>query len=81
MAKLVKPIWKTHWPEMAERSKGVRKAFGLSDDNVVYDDTALPYDWYDAVKSGTAADLTTCSAAVLPIEKSEDGGVFVSQKL
>ena len=74
-----KTYMENNWPEMAQKSKGVRKAFGLSDDDVVYDDTALPYDWYDAVKSGTAADLTACSAAVLPKEKSEGGGVFVSR--
>ena len=67
-----------HWPEMAERSKGVRRAYGLSEDDLVHDSTSLPYDWYDAVKSGTSSDLTTCSAAVLPIEKSA-GGVFVSR--
>lgn len=67
-----------HWPEMAARSKGVRRAYGLSEGDVVYDSTSLPYDWFDAVKAGTSADLTTCSAAVLPVEKS-DGGVFVSR--
>ena len=67
-----------NWPEMAERSKGVRKAFGLSENDVVYDSNTLGYDWYDSAKSGTAADLTTCSAAMLPIEKS-DGGVYVSR--
>ena len=73
-----KPYMELHWPEMAERSKGVRKAYGLSEGDVVYDSTSLPYDWYDANKSGTQADLTTCSAAMLPVEKS-DGGVYVSR--
>ncbi len=73
-----KSYMELHWPEMAERSKGVRRAYGLSEDDVVYDSNSLPYDWYDAKKSGTSADLTTCSAVMLPIEKS-DGGVFVSR--
>jgi len=45
---------------------------------VAYDSTTLPFDWYEVPKSETQMDLTTCSAALLPIEKS-DGGVFVSR--
>jgi len=73
-----KAYMEMHWPEMAERAKGVRRVYGLSEDDVVYDPNTLGYDWYDSAKSGTAADLTTCSAAMLPIEKS-DGGVYVSR--
>ena len=73
-----KAYMEMHWPEMAERAKGVRRAYGLSEYDVVYDSNSLPYDCYDAAKSGTVADLTTCSAVILPIEKS-DGGVFVSR--
>ena len=58
-----------HWPEMAERAKGVRRAYGLSEGDVVYDPYTLADDWYDAAKSGTAAHLMACSAAMLPVEK------------
>lgn len=68
-----------HWPEMAARSKGVRKAYGLSENDVVYDATSLPYDWLDPQRDNTQADLTTCSATILPTEKTENGGVFVSR--
>jgi hypothetical protein len=73
-----KSYMEQNWPEMAERSKGVSRAYGLSEQDVVFDSNTLAYDWYDAMKGGTSADLTTCSAALLPIEKS-DGGVFVSR--
>ena len=73
-----KAYMEEHWPQMAARAKGVRKAYGLPEDDVVYDSNTLGYDWYDSVKGGTAADLTTCSAAMLPVEKS-DGGVYVSR--
>jgi len=73
-----KAYMEQHWPEMAERSKGVRRAYGLSENDVVFDSNSLPYDWYDALKGGSQMDLTTCSAALLPIEKS-NGGVFVSR--
>lgn len=73
-----KTYMETNWPEMAERAKGVRRAYGLSEDDVVYDSNTLSCDLYDAVKRGSNADLTTCSAAMLPVEKS-DGGVFVSR--
>lgn len=66
-----------HWPNMLERSKGVLKAFGLPENDVVHDATALPYDWYDVMR-GASLEGNTCSAAVLPIEKS-DNGVFVSR--
>jgi len=69
---------KTNWPQMAERSKGVRRAFGLPDSDTEHDLTALPFDWYDA-KRGRDLGANTCSAAVLPIEKSKDGGVFTSR--
>ncbi len=68
----------SNWPQMAARSKGVLRAYGLSAEDVVHDATALPYDWYDSVR-GAELGANTCSAAVLPIEKSKDGGVFVSR--
>jgi hypothetical protein len=68
----------TNWPAMLERSQGVLRAYGLPDNDVVHDPTALPFDWYDAVR-GRDLGAHTCSAAVLPIEKSENGATFVSR--
>jgi len=77
-ARARKQYMETNWPQMAERTKGVRKAYGLPEDDVVYDTTALPFDWYDAVR-GADLGANTCSAAVLPVEKSKNGGVFTSR--
>ena len=33
-----------NWPQMAERAKGVRRAFGLPEDDLEYDALSLPYD-------------------------------------
>ncbi len=66
-----------NWPEMAQRCRGVLRAFGLRADDVVYDPSALPFDWYDAAR-GRDLGANTCSAAVLPIEKS-NGATFVSR--
>ncbi len=68
----------TNWPQMAERSKGVLRAYGLPADDVVHDATALPIDFYDEVRGRTLGG-NTCSAAVLPIEKSASGAVFTSR--
>lgn len=68
----------TNWPQMAEQSKGVHRAFGLSDTDVVHDSTALPLDWHDAKRGRDLGD-NSCSAAVLPIEKSKNDGVFTSR--
>ena len=73
-----KKYMETNWPQMAERSKGVLRAFGLPETDVVHDPTALPFDWYDAER-GRELGANTCSAAVLPIEKSTNGGVFTSR--
>ena len=67
-----------NWPAMLERSQGVLRAYGLPADDVVHDATALPYDWYDTSR-GRSLEGNTCSAAVLPIEKSENGATFVSR--
>ncbi len=67
----------TNWPQMLERTKGVLRAYGLPENDVVYDATTLPYDWYDEVLGAHGVD--TCSAAVLPIEKSMNGATFVSR--
>jgi len=68
----------TNWYQMAERSKGVLRAYGLPEDDVVHDVTALPIDFYDEVRGRTLGG-NTCSAAVLPIEKSASGAVFTSR--
>ena len=67
-----------NWPAMLQRSQGVLRAYGLPSDDVVHDATALPYDWYDTSR-GRSLEGNTCSAAVLPIEKSENGATFVSR--
>jgi len=66
-----------NWPSMLERSKGVLRAFGFPEDDNVHDATQLPFDFYD-YNEGGQLDFNTCSAAVLPIEKS-NGGTFVSR--
>jgi hypothetical protein len=70
-----------NWPSMLERSKGVLRAFGLPADDVIHDATQLPFDFYDYTEGGSIK-FNTCSAAVLPIEKSSNGGssTFVSRK-
>ncbi len=69
--------FRRNWPAMLERSQGVLQAFGLPKDDVVYDATSLPFDWYDAQR-GKDLGANTCSAAVLPIEKS-NGATYVSR--
>ena len=63
-----KTYMEMHWPEMAERERCPKGIWSIYEDDVVYDSNTLAYDWYDAAKSGTSADLTTCSAAMLPVE-------------
>ncbi len=49
-----KTYMEMHWPEMAERAKGVRRAYGLSEDDVVYDSrTPWPTIGMMRQKSGT----------------------------
>ena len=68
-----------NWPAMLERSKGVLRAFGIPEQDIVHDATQLPFDFYGYSK-GRSLDFNTCSAAVLPIEKSKNnGGPFVSR--
>lgn len=69
-----------HWPQMLEKSQGVLRAFGLPADDVVYDATALEFDFYDWVRGATLG-ANTCSAAVLPIEKSANNATFISHNL
>jgi hypothetical protein len=71
--------FRRNWPAMYERSKGVLRAFGLSQDDCIHDASSLPYDWYDVTK-GLEGGYSACSANVLPIEKSETGeGVFTAR--
>ena len=51
-----------NWPAILQRAQGVLRAFGLPEDDVVYDGTSLPFDWYD-VRRGGSLDMNTCSAA------------------
>ncbi len=67
-----------NWPQMLERSRGVQRAYGLPENDVVYDATCLPFDWYDEAR-GRDLGANTCSAAVLPIEKSNVGATYVSR--
>jgi len=68
----------TNWPQMLERSKGVQRAFGLPENDVVYDATCLPFDWYDE-KRGADLGANTCSGVVLPIEKTKAGATYTSR--
>ena len=74
-----KAYMEMHWPEMEERAKGVRKAYGLDDNDVVYDAYSLPFDWYDASTTGSLGGRNTCSHLVLPIEKSENGHMLTGR--
>jgi hypothetical protein len=77
-AKARKAYLAKNWPHMLERSKGVLRAYGLPEDDVVYDATSLPFDWYDVGK-GSSLDLVTCSAALLPHEKTDTGTTYISR--
>lgn len=69
-----------HWPAINERSKGARRAYGIAEDDNLYDASALPYDLYDIARGATMSGITTCSGLVLPKEKTEDGkSVFVGR--
>ncbi|TWT60933.1 carcinine hydrolase/isopenicillin-N N-acyltransferase family protein [Rubinisphaera italica] len=67
-----------NWPEMLEKSKGVLKAYGLDEDDVIFDGTTLPYDFYDSTR-GVSLGANTCSAVVLPCEKTDTGATFASR--
>ena len=69
---------KRNWPAMLAKTKGILRAYGLPEDDIEHDATQLTFDFYDVMK-GSKLDFNTCSAAVLPKEKSKDGGVFVSR--
>lgn len=69
-----------NWPSMNERSRGVRRAFGIAENDDWYDASGLPYDLYDVAYSSPVGPKTMCSGLVLPKEKTEDGkGVFVGR--
>jgi hypothetical protein len=71
--------FRRNWPAMYERSKGALRAFGLPEDDCIHDASSLPCDWYDVTK-GTHLAYSSCSASILPIEKSETGkGVFTAR--
>lgn len=72
-----KEYFECNWPQMSQRCRGVLRAFDLTQDDVVHDPSALPFDWYDATR-GKDLGANTCSAAVLPIEKSA-GATYVSR--
>lgn len=68
-----------NWPSMNERAKGVRRAFGIEENDNSADASGLPFDLYD-VQSGASIDVNMCSALVLPKEKTGDGkSVFVGR--
>ena len=64
---------------MNERSKGIRRAFDLAEDDNVHDACSLPYDVYDSIR-GQALTFASCSGLVLPIEKSDTHeGVYTAR--
>lgn len=67
-----------NWPEMLAQAEGVLRAYGLPEDDAVFDGTALPFDFYDMAKGGRL-DFNTCSAVVLPHEKTDTGATYVSR--
>lgn len=67
-----------NWPQMLAQSKGVLRAYGLSEYETTFDATALPYDFYDLQKGGRL-DFNTCSAVVLPQELTQTGATYVSR--
>jgi len=72
-------FFQRNWPAMNERSKGVRRAYGLPEDDNIHDASNLPYDYFDTVR-GKSLSFGACSAVVLPGEKSNNGkGVFVAR--
>ena len=72
-------FFRRNWPEMNERSKGVRRAFGLAEDDNIHDTHSLPFDVYDCVR-GQTLEFGACSGLVLPIEKSDTGkGVYTAR--
>ena len=72
-------FFRRNWPEMNERSKGIRRAFDLAEDDHIHDTCSLPYDVYDCVR-GQTISFGACSGLVLPIEKSDTGkGVYTAR--
>lgn len=70
---------KLNWPAMYGKSRGVRRAYGLADDDYSYDTTAIMYDVYDCVE-GYVMEFGMCSCGMLPVEQSSDGkGVFTAR--
>lgn len=71
--------FRRNWPTMYERARGALRAFGLPEDDNTHDGSSLPYDWYD-VTEGVHMEYASCSANVLPIEKSDTGkGVYTAR--
>ena len=62
-------FFRRNWPEMNERSKGIRRAFGLAEDDNIHDTCSLPYDVYDCVR-GQTLEFGACSGLVLPIRRA-----------
>ena len=58
-------FFKRTWPEMNERAKGIRRAFGLAEDDHIHDACSLPYDIYDSIR-GQALTFATCSGLGRP---------------
>lgn len=63
----------------------MRRAFGLPADDIQFDSSVLPYDFYDVNAEAVDKDAfnaTFCSGVVLPKEKNEDGkGVFIGRNM
>lgn len=75
-----------NFPLMAKMSKGVRKAFGLDENDAEYDATQVPYDWSPITpemqrKQEEAMKIEFCSFFHPPVEKSDDGSVITSRNL
>jgi hypothetical protein len=69
-----------NWPQMAEMQRGVLRAFGLPGDSDDFDGTTLSFDWYEQSRTGFDMEaMKTCSCAVLPAEKTDTGGTYVSR--
>ncbi len=72
-------FFKRNWPEMNERAKGIRRAYGLSEDDNIHDTCSLPYDVYDCIR-GLSISFSACSGLVLPIEESDNKkGVYTAR--
>lgn len=68
-----------NWSPMLQRQNGVFRAFGLPEDDEIFDGTFLPFDWYDTKKSSGNLGMPTCSGLVLPCEKTDTGATYVAR--